>query len=118
MHISKRRNSGAAKSVTGRTGDKWRQKTSQMSNKLRLKRDPSEQTDDGDGRESPSVPEARSPSPLPVLPVPIRIKVVDAVTNPANESLSVRPHTVYYILATRKDESEMLSIYTCNCSCL
>ena len=116
MHISKRRNTGAAKSVTGRTGDKWRQKTSLISKKVRLKREPSEQTDDGDGSESPSLPEARSTSPLANLPVPIRIQVIHYdVTNPANDSLSVRPHTVYYILATRKDESEMLSIL-CICT--
>ena len=97
VHISQR-NPGASKS--GRTGDKWRQKTSQVSMKVRLKPlspEPNSET----GRESPSVPEA---TPTSNLSIPVRIKVVDAVSTSHADGL--RPYTVYYILASRKDGGE------------
>ncbi|XP_064382621.1 sorting nexin-14-like [Halichondria panicea] len=95
IHISQR-NAGASKS--GRTGDKWRQKTSQVSMKVRLKPPSSPEPNSEQGRESPSVPEA---TPTSNLSIPVRIKVVDAVTTSHADGL--RPYTIYYILASRKD---------------
>lgn len=82
--------------------------------KVRLKRASSE-SDINAGRESPSsVADVTANS---CLPVPIRIKVVDAVPNNHTDGSKradgsrrtadgLRPFILYYILATRRDGGE------------
>lgn len=69
--------------------------------KVRLKPPSSPEPNSEQGRESPSVPEA---TPTSNLSIPVRIKVVDAVTTSHADGL--RPYTIYYILASRKDGGE------------
>jgi len=96
-YISKRSATGTF-ARSGRTGDKWRQKTTLISMKARLKPEQALEVDNEDnGRDSPSVVSQQDSSVSVV-----RIKVVDAEV--INNGLAdvYRPYTVYYILATRK----------------